>query len=171
MDERVWKWILRAYAVLLFSIAGSYFGYYFYVGISWGLRDGAAGLMVSDGPLLLLVPTAAAVFIRHPSGWWMHMILFSYLLIGKLIGMAANLFLLSAGLIVDVEGGTNYFVEVNYMLLYAAALFLFSLKPVKNQFRLLKTRRRMFFLLWIVGGALILYAVHLTAVYVYFQFI
>jgi hypothetical protein len=171
MNRRIWKWMLRGYAVILFLVAASYFGYYYYVGISWGLRDGAAGLMISDGPLLLLFPTAAAVFMRHFSGWWMHMIFFSYLLIGKLIGIAANLFLLSTGLIVDAEGGTNYFVEVNYMLLYTAALFLFSLKAVRNQFGLKKGRRRMFYPFWVGGAALLLYAVHLTAIYVYFHLI
>ncbi|TVP84149.1 MAG: hypothetical protein EA344_07565 [Alkalicoccus sp.] len=171
MNKRVWIWMLHGYAVLLFLIAASYFSYYYYVGIRWGLRDGAAGLLVSDGPLLLLIPTAVAVFMRHPSGWWMHMVFFSYLLIGKLIGIAANLFLLSTGLIVDTEGGTNYLVEVNYMLLYAAALILFSLKPVKNQFRLPEGRKRMFFPFWVGGTALLLYAVHLTVIYVYFHFI
>ncbi|SDN35043.1 hypothetical protein [Alkalicoccus daliensis] len=161
------NWGIRIYAaaILLFSLM--YIGYYLYISFTWGLRQGGLSLLVSDGIFLLFLPIAAALFYFKPAGWWLNMIVFTYLLISKIVAVAANIFLLQAGLIVDQEGGMNFAIETFYIVLYLAILILFLWKPVREALNVYLERLRISAFWRIFPAALVIYALQFYAAIIF----
>lgn len=156
-------WAIRIYAGALLVFAILYLGYYMYISFSWGLREGGLGLLISDGIFLLFIPIAAALYFLHPAGWWLNMITFTYLLLAKIVAVAANIFLLQTGLIVDQEGGMNYGAEIFYIVLYSVILIAFYWKPVRLELQVHLDRYRISAFWRVFPTALLIYALQFYA--------
>lgn len=133
IDNRFFRMGIRIFAVSLLIFVIVYSAYYLYVYMNWGLREGVGYLFLSDGIFLLLLPVAVLLFFLHRAGWWLAMIVFTYFLMAKLVGIAANFFLLQAGFIIDQDGGLRWGIELFYLFIYIVILLGLSLKPVKTE--------------------------------------
>lgn len=158
---------IRIYAGALFLFAIIYLGYYLYIAFTWGLRQSSAGLLISDGIFLLFIPISAALYFLKPAGWWLNMIAFTYLLLSKIVAVAANVFLLQAGLVVGQDGGMNYTVEIFLILLYIAVLVVFSLRPVRHALQVHLDRYRISSFWKVFPVALLIYALQFYAAIVF----
>ncbi|WP_444684295.1 hypothetical protein [Alkalicoccus luteus] len=133
IDSRYFRMGIRIFAVSLLIFVLIYSAYYLYVYMNWGLREGVGYLLLSDGIFLLLLPVAVLLFFLHWVGWWLAMIVFTYFLTAKVVGIAANFFLLQAGFIIDQDGGLRWGIELFYLFLYAGILIFLALRPIKSE--------------------------------------
>lgn len=166
MDRKL-HFFVTVFAVSLLIFVLSYYGYYMYIWLLWGVSERLIMLLISDSLFLLFIPAAVGLLLRKKFSWWLTMILFTQLFVAKVIAIAANIFLIVSGTIAETMQWSHFLVESLFLALYLLILIIFGLKPIREVLSVRLSPREW---VWrVLAGAMGLYVLHfaITMVTVY----
>ncbi|QKS71168.1 hypothetical protein FLK61_31130 [Paenalkalicoccus suaedae] len=153
---------LTIYSYFLSLVGVGYALYYFYIGVVFGFNDRLLLQIITNGPMMLLLAVGLLLLFSFRVGWWLHMIVFTQLLLAKVVSLIGEVILSQTGLFYEDLSVSAVFLDISVVLLYIVALLVFTSDSVKQLIHV-KTETLRIHPYWIIIiFAIMLYAIEIS---------